>query len=127
MILGGFQEGIPIAWALSNQTILVQASKERCGPVGHRWFMSDVAPQYYNAWKEVFAEETTTCLWCTWHVDRAWRDGLKRHFHKVEQQTYVYHQLRVLRIETDKSIFRTWLTKFLTLTNTSCLSFYGLL
>ena len=121
IVLDGFQEGIPIAWALSNhedKTVLVHilcALKERCGHIIPRWFMSDMAQQYNNAWKEVFEVNNTTYLWCAWHVDRAWRDGLKRYFHEKEQQRDVYHQLRVLMMETDKAKFRTLLTKFLTL------------
>ena len=118
IVLDGFQEGIPIAWALSNRedkTHILCALKERCGHIIPRWFMSDKAQQYYNAWKEVFEVNNTTYLWCAWHVDRAWRDGLNRYFHEKEQQRDVYHQLRVLMMDTGKAKFRTLLTKFLTL------------
>ena len=28
------------------------------------WFMSDIAPQYLNVWKEVFDTSNTQYLWC---------------------------------------------------------------
>ena len=59
-------------------------------------------------------------LWCGWHVDRAWRDALKRYFHKKEEQKELYRLLRVLMMETNKAIFMNLLIKFLTLsTNVS--------
>ena len=42
------------------------------------WFMSDDANQYYSRWVKTFEHEPQTLL-CTWHVDRAWRDQLRRH------------------------------------------------
>ena len=45
-------------WALSNREdkpVLVStlnAIKDRCGAIETRWFMSDMAQQYYSAWKE---------------------------------------------------------------------------
>ena len=125
MVLDDFQEGIPVMWALSNRedkSVLVSilnAIKQRCGEIEARWFMSDMAQQYYTAWKEVFKTESTAFLWCAWHVDRAWRDGLKRHLTERDQQREIYHQLRVLMMETDKAKFTTLLTQFLSL-NKAC-------
>lgn len=65
--------------------------------------MSDMAQQYYNAWEDVFGAEGISYLWCAWHVDRAWRDGLRRYLTERDQQREVYQQLRVLMMETDKS------------------------
>ena len=77
--------------------------------------MTDMAQQYYNAWKEVFGADSTTYLWCAWHVDRAWRDGIKRYITTRAQQREVYHQLRVLMMEKNKAKFTTLLTKFLSM------------
>ena len=123
MVLDNFQEGIPTMWALSNWedkpvSVLVStlnAIKDRCGAIETRWFMSDMAQQYYSAWKEVFGAESTAYLWCAWHVDRAWRDGLRRYLTEREQQREVYQQLRVLMMETNKAKFTIMLTKFLSL------------
>ena len=93
MVLDNFQEGIPVMWALSNREdkpVLVttlKAIKERCGAIEPEWYMTDMAQQYYNAWKEVFGADSTTYLWCAWHVDRAWRDGIKRYIHHYKGST----------------------------------------
>ena len=54
MVLDDFQEGIPVAWALSTREdkctlvhILI-VIKEICGPLEVSWFMSDMAPQYFT-------------------------------------------------------------------------------
>ena len=55
MVLDDFQEGIPVAWALSNRedklvlVHILRAVKEKSGPMHPSWFMSDMAPQYYHA------------------------------------------------------------------------------
>ena len=121
MVLDNFQEGIPVMWTLSNREdkpVLVttlKAIKERCGAIEPEWYMTDMAQQYYNAWKEVFGADSTTYLWCAWHVDRAWRDGIKRYITTRDQQREVYHQLRVLMMEKNKAKFTTLLTKFLSM------------
>ena len=85
MVLDDFQEGIPVASALSTRedksslVHILNAIKEICGPIEASWFMSDMAPQYFNEWKEVFGQKQTKYLWCAWHVDRAWKEGLKRY------------------------------------------------
>ena len=129
MILDGFQEGIPVAWALSNREDkcvllhILHSVKEKSGPINPQWFMSDMALQYYNAWKEVFTENNTKYLWCAWHVNRAWRDGIKRHFNLIDNQRAVYYQLHVLMMETDKASFRKLLTQFLTLSSSTSPTF----
>ena len=120
LILHEFQEGIPVAWALSNRedrlvlVHILQALKNVCGPLQPTWFMSDMAPQYSHAWKDVFGENKTAYLWCAWHVDRAWRDGIRRYV-PMTQQKHIYHYLRVLLMETRIPKFRTLLAQFLTL------------
>ena len=84
-----YQEGIPVAWALSNRedklllVHILQVITEVSGFIKPSWFMSDMALQYFNAWEEVFGQNNTKQLWCVWHVDRAWKDGIRRHVHSV--------------------------------------------
>ena len=124
LVLDDFQEGIPVAWALANHedkiaiVHILQALREQSGLIMTRWFMSDMAEQYYNAWKEVFPTTDTKYLWCAWHIDRAWRNGLKKHVNKTEKQKEVYHYLRVLMMETDIGKFRALLAKCLTFIQT---------
>ena len=97
-------KGFPVGWCISNredQFVLLnffQASKSKAGTVSPRWFMSDLAEQFYNAWVATF--NTSHKLVCTWHVDHAWRENLKQ-LKDSELQAIVYHNLRVLLEETD--------------------------
>lgn len=63
--------------------------------------MSDDAEQFYSAWVRVFGGHPHKLL-CAWHVDRSWRENLK-HIADRETQVQVYHNLRLLLEETDKS------------------------
>ena len=120
LVLDDYQEGIPIAWGISNREdklilkYFFQALKAKCGNINSAWFMSDMASQYFNAWKEVFDSSNTKYLWCAWHVDRAWRKAIKKYFKSLDEQRKVYHQLRVIMMETSKTSFQILLTKFLT-------------
>ena len=121
MVLDDFQEGIPVAWAVSNREDklvvinILQAIKEVCGSLKPSWFMSDMAPQYFSAWEEVFGQNTTKQLWCVWHVDRAWKDGIRRHVQNISQQKKIYHFLRLLLVQTNISTFRKLLAQTVTL------------
>ena len=86
IVLDDYQEGIPVAWGISNREdkivikYILEAIKSSCGNLSSKWFMSDMAPQYYNAWREVFDSTNTKYLWCAWHIDCAWRKAVKRYF-----------------------------------------------
>ena len=121
IVLDDYQEGIPVAWAISNREdrvvlkYILESIKLKCGSfTSSSWFMSDMAPQYFNAWKEVFDTSNTKYLWCAWHIDRAWRKAVKKYFNTLDEQREVYHQLCVLLMETSKPYFQVMLTKFLT-------------
>ncbi len=81
--------------------------------------MSDMATQYFSACKEVFDSSKTKYLWCSWHVDKAWRKAIKKYFKSGDEQRNIYHQLRVLMMETSKISFQIMLPKFLSLVNSS--------
>ena len=84
--------------------------RTRCGMVCPRWFVSDMAEQYYLAWVSVF-DSTSRKFLCTWHVDRAWRGALQQHVTGVDKQAAVYSKLSVLLEETDKAKFTSLLGK----------------
>lgn len=54
-----FGEGQPIAWCIANHeteeflSLFFEKVKENIGLVTPAWFMSDIAPQYYNAFCSV--------------------------------------------------------------------------
>ncbi len=80
--------------------------------------MSDDAEQIFTAWKAVFGHGQTKKLLCAWHVDRAWRRALRDSIPNRNKQTEVYHQLRLLLSECDKSKFHLMLQQFLTYIST---------
>ena len=116
LVIDEFGEGIPVAWAIANRedvTILVEflkAIEKRTGPLQPRWFMSDGAPQYFNAWKGVFETRGTTKLLCAWHVDRVWRTALHEQVSNKQTRIKIYHQLRLLLLENKESSFRVFAT-----------------
>lgn len=118
MIIDEYGEGFPVAWCISNkedQAVLLhfyQAIKEKVGLLTPRWFMSDLAEQFYSAWVSVFNTNQPKRLFCAWHVDRAWRENLKQ-FSDNQVKVTIYHNLRVLLEETDINKFETLLEKTL--------------
>ena len=120
MALDDYQEGIPVVWTLSNsedKLVLVhilEAIREVRGYIKPSWFMSDMAQQYFNTWEEVFGQNNTKQLRCVWHVDRARKDGIRRHVHSVTQQNHIYHFLRMFLMETNIPTFRKLLAQTLT-------------
>lgn len=129
MVLDDFQEGVPVLWALSSREdklVLVkifEALNEKCGDLHPSWFMSDMATQFFGAWDAVFKAKQTKYIWCNWHVDRAWKEGLKRHVTLKSQQISLYHHLKVMMMETNIAKFRHLLSQFLTLSSTVSTAF----
>ena len=111
MILDDYQEGVPVLWALSSREdkvallVVFEALKAKCGDLRASWFMSDMAMQFFVSWKTVFNAETTKYLWCNWHVDHAWKEGLKRHVPEKSKQVHLYHLLKVMMLETNTAQF----------------------
>ena len=74
-----FGEGFPIAWYLSNHEDrsfmrkFFEKVKASCCPISPAWFMSDLATQYYNTFSAVNQCQPKR-LFCTWYVDKAWKD-----------------------------------------------------
>ena len=70
-----YGEGIPVMWAISNRQdadtliTVLRAVEMRSGQVTPRWFMSDDAQQFFNAWETVFGAEGCNKLLCA--VDRS--------------------------------------------------------
>ncbi len=66
MIVDDYGEGFPAAWCISNRedqlvlTHFFDAIKDRVGVLTPKWFMSDLAEQFYNAWTSTFYTCTPT-------------------------------------------------------------------
>ena len=110
-----YGEGFPVAWCVSNredQLLLInffKALRSRVGDLSPKWFMSDLAEQFYTAWVALFQSKPHKLV-CTWHLDRAWRENLKQ-VQDCELQALVYHNLRLLMEETNKEKFEVLLNE----------------
>ncbi|ERL94932.1 hypothetical protein D910_12204, partial [Dendroctonus ponderosae] len=85
-------QGFPCAFCVSNRSdgvamkIFFSYIRAEVGPIETNVFMSDMADVYYNAWLEVglgikleysnIRKANNYVLYCSWHVDRAWRKNL---------------------------------------------------
>ena len=118
MVVDEFDEGVPIAWAISNredQSVLIDFFKSIKAKVGNlvpKFFMSDHAEQFYNAWISVFKGKPHK-LMCTWHIDKAWRKKLTELVPSKEGRVSIYHYLRVIMEKTDTGNFELLLQQFL--------------
>ena len=68
------------------------------------WFMSDLAPQYYDAFVAVNQCHPKQ-LFCTWHIDKAWRKELREKIGNIEIYNQVYKKLRIVLEEVDPLVF----------------------
>lgn len=96
-----FGGGVPCAFCISTKVdTAVMAHffscvKQRVGKLHAMSFMSDDAPEYYNAWEEVMGAPTHRLL-CAWHVDRNWRKNIMRYVQGNILKATVYKTCRIL-------------------------------
>ncbi|XP_072390135.1 uncharacterized protein [Diabrotica undecimpunctata] len=116
LVLDNLRQGFPCAFLISNRrdqevlTVFFSAIKEKVGLISCENFMSDLADSFYNAWIQVMTLPEHR-LYCTWHLDRAWRNNLYKITTK-EKQVLVYKQLRIILQETDVPTFSIMLKEF---------------
>ena len=115
LVVDDYGEGIPVGLedAIALRIFFLAVHKA-CGMISPKWFMSDDAEQYYNAWKGVFNTSQTNKILCVWHIQRAWRKALRQHISDKNDQIHIYHSLNVLLQERDESHFRKLLQEFIT-------------
>ena len=90
LIVDGRQCGVPFLSIVSNSektdrlVIVLEAFKKKVGITGKaKYFMSDLAPNFLNAWTRVFGSETRW-LYCDWHFVRAVDKNLLKYLKKKE-------------------------------------------
>ena len=72
LVIDEYGEGFPVGWCLSNredQFLLenfFRALKKRCGSIQPKWFMSDDADQFFNAWVSVFGKQINYYAFGMW-------------------------------------------------------------
>lgn len=116
LVIDEFGEGVPVAWCLSNHEdfthmcVFFKIIKRNCGILCPKWFMSDIAPQFYNAWVAINSERRPQHLYCTWHVDKAWREELRKKVGNLEIESLIYKMLRTILEQPDVSSFNEHVT-----------------
>lgn len=109
LILDDLREGFPCAFMISNRVdegvlkILFSQIRALTGQIEPKVFMFDMAKCFFNAWL-VEMKQPKFRLYCTWHVDRAWRKNLTKVKSK-EKQAEVYKIVRTLLHEQDAKAF----------------------
>lgn len=109
MVIDEFRQGFPCTFVISNRCdslisrLLFIKIKERVGEFSAENFMSDMDEAFFNGYKAVMPMPKRR-LYCSWHVDRAWRKNLIK-VRAKEKQGDVYKILRTLLEETDVNSF----------------------
>ncbi|KAF6213970.1 hypothetical protein GE061_011699 [Apolygus lucorum] len=113
LVLDDLNEGYPGAFLISNRSdgqamqLFFEVMAEAIGNgLQTEIFMSDMAESYYNGWVSVFPRPKSR-LFCTRHVDQAWRENLKK-IKVTLRQKEVYQELRTL-LEASACSFGTLL------------------
>ena len=68
--------------------------------------MSDMAPQFYNAWVAVMGDPRPIKLICTWHVDKAWKEELRKKIGDISIEAEVYKMLRIVLQQPEENTFK---------------------
>ena len=109
MVLDEFHEGIAVGFCITNRETEVAIKcflkivKEKSGNLTADYFMSDDNPAYYAAWVCIFNDNSCIKLLCSWHIDRAWKENLKKI--PIDLRKEIYKQLKALQIELSKENF----------------------
>lgn len=120
LVLDDLMQGFPCSFMFSNRCdthiieIFLTVIRDSLGKVLQpRLFMSDMAEEFFNAWIRIMSQPEYH-LFCTWHVDRAWRKNLSK-ITSREKRAEIYKVLRTLLQETDKQAFHSMLVKSISL------------
>ena len=101
LVIDEFGQGFPAAWCLSSHEdfttmpIFLKEIMKRCGSVNAKFFMSDMAPQFYNAWVAIMGDPRPIKLICTWPVDKAWKEELRKKIVDISTEAEVYKKRTV--------------------------------
>ena len=74
--------------------------------------MSDIAPQFYEAFCTVNECQPKRLL-CTWHVDIAWKEELRKKIGNIEIEAEVHKMMRVVLEQVDEKLFDDYLSNLM--------------
>lgn len=116
LVVDDFGAGFPVGFCISNTTSAVQmeiffkAILQKTHIFSPEVFMSDDAPAFFNAWRNVMGQPKKQL--CAWHIDKNWKQGLLK-IKNIEKRNEVYKFLRLLLEELDVEKFHQLLERFL--------------
>ena len=122
MVITNLKKGFPIAFMVSSTvnsaivTRFLESFRNRYGRIDAEIFMSDDDCIFRNSWKAVMDTEgsLTQYLLCSWHVDRAIRENMRKKIKaSIQDKVNVYRLFRVLLDEPAVDHFELKSTNFL--------------
>lgn len=111
LVIDDMRQGFPCAFLISNRMdseileIFFNLIRKEVGTMSPSIFMSDLAENFYNAWVTVMGPPSNR-LWCTWHVDHAWRNNLSK-IKTQAKRCEAYKMLKKLHTEKNEDQFKT--------------------
>lgn len=105
MVVDEFNEGVPAAFMFTNKIdpffikIFFNLIKQKMGQIKSNTFVGDTTGAFYNGWVEVMSPSNHQ-LYCSWHIDRAWRKNLNKISNK-DKRIAVYKTLKHLQRNTE--------------------------
>ncbi|XP_074037973.1 uncharacterized protein [Leptinotarsa decemlineata] len=101
MVLDEYHHGFPVAEMFTNrkdtivQSIFFSVIKDTIGVIHCKFFMSDMAEVFFNAWYGEMGPPYPQHLFCSWHVDRARQSNLNKISTK-DKCSDIYKILKIL-------------------------------
>ncbi|KAE9522891.1 hypothetical protein AGLY_016702 [Aphis glycines] len=89
-----FREGYPGTFCISTKI-----DKEVIGCLTPNVFMSNKAPEFWNAWINTMRPIPQYHFLCKWHIDNNWRKNLNKISGSRSLKAYVYKTLPVLYLK----------------------------
>jgi hypothetical protein len=133
MVLDDARQGFPCSFLFSNRGDIVAmkiyfTTIKNCfhdSFIKPKTFMSDMDDTFYNAWTGVIGPVENR-LFCSWHVDRAWRKNLGK-IKSKEKQAIIYKKIKIIMHETDLATFNAMINNLLIelRSDPECLEFFG--
>ena len=118
LVIDEFGHGQPAAWCLATHEteeflkIFFDKVVENSGETKPRWFMSDLAPQYYNAFCNANNCHGSKRLACSWHVDKAWKKALNEKVGNIPLEAELYLKLKTIQQITNRNLFESTFQAF---------------
>ena len=119
LVIDEFGQGFPVGWCLSNHEdfstmcIFFRELQSSSGSIASGFVISDMTPQFYNAWCGIVGSPRPKKFVCTWHVDKAWREELRRKVGNPAVEAEIYKMLRTVLEQADESLFQDCLSGLL--------------